>query len=153
MTADSPQTFGEPPQSAGAPPGEPTPRPPASTPPPPAGDWITRLIQPVQESRSWLRFMGFVSIAIGGLSALTIVGLIVAWLYIWIGILLWQAGDRAGWAYAQKSAFMLEQYLGKLRSVIVILGVVTAIHVVMTVLAIGFFFTFGGLAAVINAMD
>jgi hypothetical protein len=165
MNDDSRQSYGEPTQSPRVPPSEPPstsdtapPATPAATGGAPAAtattdDWIRRLVQPAQESRSWLKFLGVASIVIGGLSALTIVGLIYAWLYIWIGVLLWQAGDRAGWAYAQQSPFLLEQYLGKLRTIIVILGVVSAIHLVMTVLAIGFFFTLGGLAAVLNAFE
>ena len=54
----------------------------ATAPRAPAGDWILPLVQPAQESRNWLKFMGLVSILLGGFSAVTIVGLLFAWLYI-----------------------------------------------------------------------
>ncbi|NIW79677.1 MAG: hypothetical protein GWN16_09545, partial [Calditrichae bacterium] len=44
---------------------------------------------------AWLKFLGIVSIISGAVVAITIVGIIIAWLPIWLGVLLFQAGDRA----------------------------------------------------------
>ena len=65
--------------------------------PPPAtnGDWLARLLVPAYESKGWLKLLGAVAIIIGGIHALSIIGIVIAWLYIWVGILLWQAGERA----------------------------------------------------------
>jgi hypothetical protein len=123
----------------------------AATPAPPAGaawglaggDWLSRLLVPAYEAKGWLKFLGATCVVVGGLQALTIVGLLVAWVYIWAGVLLWQAGDRAGQATARHDAFMLEQYLQKLKTVIVIGGVVTAIGVLFAVFAILLMLTVG----------
>jgi hypothetical protein len=112
------------------------------------GDWFTRLLVPTYESKGWLKFLGIVMIISGGITALTIVGLIVAWLYIWVGVLLWQAGDRANTAYLSRDPSMLEQYLQKIKTVIVIGGVMTAIGLVASVLSIALALAFGWMAMV-----
>ena len=68
----------------------------------PAGEQATALEQAAAQLRrtavsmgSWLKFLGIVSIVSGALLAFTIIGLIFAWLPIWLGVLLFQAGDRA----------------------------------------------------------
>jgi hypothetical protein len=104
----------------------------SATPP----DWLTRLLLPAYESKTWLRFLGVVSIVGGALTALTIVGLIVAWLYVWVGVLLWQAGDRAGQAYLQKDVALFEQFLQKLKTLITIAGVATVLSLAVGVLAL-----------------
>lgn len=97
--------------------------------------WFGRLVIPVQESKGWLKFMGVVLIASGILTALTLVGIIVAWLYIWLGVLLWQAGERANQAVQLREPVMLEQYLQKIKTVAVIAGVTTAVSIVLSVFA------------------
>jgi hypothetical protein len=81
------------------------------------------------ETKSWLKFLGVVAIVAGCLNAITVIGLLWAWLYIWLGVLLWQAGESAGRAAAQRDPGMLEQYLIKLKTVITIAGVVVSIGV------------------------
>ncbi len=103
---------------------------------PSAGDWIARLAIPTEATKGWLKFMGIVSIAAGILTALTLIGILWAWLYIWLGALLWQAGVRAEQAAARRDPFMLEQYLVKLKTVITISGVVIAVGVVLSVFAL-----------------
>jgi hypothetical protein len=112
-----------------------------------AEPWLMRLLVPVHDSRSWLKFLGVICIISGGITALTIVGLLFAWLYIWVGVLLWQAGDRAGQAMLIRDPLLVEQYLQKIKTVIVITGVVVAIGVVASVLSIGMVLTFGWMAA------
>ncbi len=43
----------------------------------------------------WLKFVGIVTIVSGALAALSVVGIIFAWIPIWLGILLMQAAARA----------------------------------------------------------
>ncbi|MFO7651171.1 MAG: DUF5362 family protein, partial [bacterium] len=42
----------------------------------------------------WLKFFGIVTIIAGALNALSLVGILWAWLPIWLGVLLVQAGSR-----------------------------------------------------------
>ncbi len=118
------------------------PLPPAAAPPPslpdagsmpPPDDWLHRLLMPAYETKGWLKFLGAASVIVGGINALSIVGILWAWVYVWLGILLWQAGDRADQAHGRHDPFMLEQYLQKLKTVIMIAGVTTAIGVLLAV--------------------
>jgi hypothetical protein len=95
-------------------------------------DWLSRFLLPAHETKSWLKFLGVVAFAAGCLTALTVVGLLWAWLYIWLGVLLWQAGESAGRATALRDPGMLEQYLLKLKTIITIAGVVVSIGVLAT---------------------
>ncbi|MCK4304647.1 MAG: DUF5362 domain-containing protein [Candidatus Eisenbacteria sp.] len=113
-------------------------------------DWFSRLLVPAYEARGWLKFLGVVSIVVGAVQVLSIVGILVAWLYIWLGVLLWQAGDRAGQATLLRDPAMLEQYLQKAKTVFVIAGVTTVVGIAMSVLSLGMILTFGWMAAVLD---
>ncbi|MBP6876022.1 MAG: DUF5362 domain-containing protein [Candidatus Eisenbacteria bacterium] len=104
--------------------------------PVPPMDWFSRFLIPVQESRGWLKFLGVVFIASGILTALTIFGLLFAWVYIWAGVLLWQAGNRAEQAALRRDPSELERYLVDMRKIFMIAGIVTAIGLALTALAI-----------------
>lgn len=46
------------------------------------------ILQPLINNKAWLKLLGIISIIYGALTALSIVGLIVCWIPIWLGILL-----------------------------------------------------------------
>lgn len=117
-----------------------------ATPVSPSDTWFSHLLSPAYDSKGWLKFLGVICIVAGGLQILTIVGILIAWLYIWLGVLLWQAGDRAGQAMHLRDPMMLEQYLHKLKTIIVIAGVATAIMVVASILGLIIAVILGGIA-------
>jgi len=127
------------------PPGE---APDSSAPDP--GDRFVRALQPAHEAGGWLRFLGVVAIAAGALAAATIVGIIVAWLYVWIGVLLWQSADRAREAYLRRDPIVLEQLMRKLKTLITIAGVATALSLpvgligLLAALSLGWFALLAG---------
>lgn len=125
--------------------------PPPIPPAPPATDWFTRLLQPVAESTGWLKLLSVAVIALGVLTALTIVGLVIAWLYIWVGVLLWQAAERAGQAQATRDPAQLEQYLRKLRTLIVIAGVVLIVNLAAAMLFISLALALGWMASLMRS--
>ena len=126
--------------------------PPPIPPAPPATDWFSRLLQPVAESTGWLKFLSVAVIALGVLTALTIVGLVIAWLYIWVGVLLWQAAERAGRAQATRDPAQLEEYLRKLRTLIVIAGVTLIVNLAAAMLFISLALAFGWMAALMRSI-
>ena len=89
---------------------------------------VNQLAQIAGTMSAWLRFLGLVSVVSGALSALTIVGLIFAWLPIWLGVLLFQAGDPAA----------LTQLLEKLKLYFILSA--TAIIVSLAFVVVGIFF-------------
>ena len=52
----------------------------------------------------WMKFIGIMTIIGGCFQALTIFGLVIAWLPIWMGVVLTKAGSKAG-EYADKGDF------------------------------------------------
>ncbi len=89
----------------------------------------------------WLKFLGIMNIISGALSALSLFGIIIAWLPIWLGILLLQAGNRISNARFTNNRAELVQMMDKLRLYFVIQGIL--IIVMIAVVIIGFVM-FGG---------
>ncbi len=54
-----------------------------------------RILEAARDMSGWLKFIGVVTMLSGIPAALTIFGLIVAWIPIWLGLLLIQAGSAA----------------------------------------------------------
>ena len=55
-------------------------------------------VAPLYEARGWMKFLGIVMVIAGIFTAITIVGIIIAWLPIWLGVLLFPGcrSDRQG---------------------------------------------------------
>jgi uncharacterized membrane protein len=89
---------------------------------------------PLYQAKGWLKFVAVLMIIVGALYALTIVGLIVAWLPIWMGVLLWKAADGVQQARDAGSAeqFILAQQ--KLKTYFTIMGVTALVSIVLVVL-------------------
>lgn len=88
---------------------------------------------PIYQARGWLKFLGVMFIIGGVGQALTIVGILFAWLPIWMGVLMFQAGssiDSAG-QFGDKFAFL--RSLGSLKTYFVLQGVLTLIGIILAV--------------------
>ena len=89
----------------------------------------------VRGSKGWLKFLGILSIIQGSLAALSIVGIIFAWMPIWLGVLMVKAGGRAG-DYAERGdPGALASYTKQLSTLFKIMGIVTIISFVLGVLS------------------
>jgi hypothetical protein len=101
--------------------------------------------RPLYESKNWLKLLGVVSIGGGVLYALTIVGIILAWLPIWIGILLWQSAKAIEDAHETGDAARFVESQAKLRTFFTIYGVATLIglilSIVVLIVGVGLLFT------------
>lgn len=87
----------------------------------------------------WLKFLGIISIIQGALTALSIVGIIIAWLPIWMGVLLFQAGDRATRARNSADGSELAGMLEKLKLYFVIQGILVIVMLAFVILFFVFF--------------
>jgi hypothetical protein len=101
---------------------------------------IQELSMPIYQARGWLKFLGVLSIISGVGAALSIVGIIFAWLPIWMGVLMFQAGsaiDSAG-QFGDKFAFL--RSLGSLKTYFVLQGILSVIGIILaaTMLCITF---------------
>jgi hypothetical protein len=101
---------------------------------------IQELSAPIYQARGWLKFLGVLSIISGIGGALSIVGILFAWLPIWMGVIMFQAGssiDSAG-QFGDKYAFL--RSLGGLKTYFMLQGILTlvGIFLALTMLCIMF---------------
>lgn len=103
---------------------------------------VREVSQPLFAAKGWLKFLGILSIIYGILLAITIVGLLIAWLPIWTGVLLFQAATALEQANHSNDTEALKRVFQKLKLYFIILGVLALIGVVLT--ALSFIFGLGG---------
>jgi hypothetical protein len=94
----------------------------------------------------WLKFLGVVNIIMGVFVALSIVGILVAWLPIWLGVLLFQAGNQITEARVSRNYFHLVEMMRKFKMYFMIQGILLLISLIFAVIG---FLSFG--AAIIGA--
>jgi len=88
------------------------------------------------EMSGWLKFIGIVAIVYGALIALTIIGIIIAWLPIWMGITLYSAGKKANDAQYTGNPMNLVEMMRKLKTFFIVQGVLLIIGLVGLLIAI-----------------
>jgi hypothetical protein len=94
-------------------------------------------------AKGWMKLVGVLLIVYGVLTALTIIGLVVAWLPVWMGILLFQSAKAVEICYEQSDPAFLTESLNKLKTYFTIMGVLTLIGLILGILS----FVLGGLGA------
>ncbi len=92
---------------------------------------IKELSLPIYRSRGWMKLIGVMSIIGGILAAFTIVGILICWLPIWLGILLFKAGSAAEGAQLNGDKTKLLESLTRLKTYFVINGVLALIGVII----------------------
>lgn len=91
---------------------------------------IQELSVPLYQARGWMKLLGVVMIVQGVLTALSLVGIIVAWLPIWLGILLFKAAGMIEGAQLSGDKMQMLEGLRKLKTYFVINGVLMLIGLV-----------------------
>jgi hypothetical protein len=84
----------------------------------------------LRDTKGWLKFLGILSIIGGALQAITIVGIVMAWLPIWIGVLMTQAASKADEFVTKASPADLVEYHAKLKTIFTISGIVAIIGLI-----------------------
>ncbi|WP_444999680.1 DUF5362 family protein [Halomonas mongoliensis] len=91
------------------------------------------LIEPLYRGKFWMQLTGVMLILSGVLTALSIVGLIVAWIPIWAGWVLMQAAGAAGRVFESGDYRDMKFALGKLKTYFTIFGVLILIYLAIAV--------------------
>lgn len=107
---------------------------------------VKEISLPLYRAKGWMQFLGIVMIIQGVLAALTIIGIIFAWLPIWLGVLLFKAAGAADSAAFTGDKYRLIESLSSIKVYFIINGV-------MMLIAVGFFAVvvfFSGMAAVMG---
>ncbi|MGD8700110.1 MAG: DUF5362 domain-containing protein [Gemmatimonadales bacterium] len=99
---------------------------------------IQSLAMPLFESKGWIRLLGVLAIVYGVLVALSIVGIIIAWLPIWMGVLLYKASTSIESAFRDGDEAALMECFGKLKTFFTIQGVLALIGLVVAGIVIVF---------------
>jgi Family of unknown function (DUF5362) len=92
-------------------------------------DLVQRIGFPIHQSRGWLKLLGVVSILSGILMVFTILGIVIAWLPIWLGVLLYQSAELVDRAYTSGDERTLIASLSKLKLYFIISGIMSLIGV------------------------
>lgn len=106
------------------------------TPPttPPTSPYGMRdIIEPLYRSRFWMQLLGVMLILAGLLTALSIVGVIVAWIPVWAGVALFQAAGAAKRGYEDHSEKDVKQTMAKLRTYFLVSGIMTLVYVLFMI--------------------
>lgn len=107
---------------------------------------VQALSTPLYQSKGWMKLLAIVFIISGALIALSIIGIIIAWVPIWIGVVLFQAASATEQAYNSGSSDAMLLAQNKLKSYFTIMGVFTLIIVILYALMIVWALFFGGMA-------
>ena len=100
-------------------------------------DLRRRIAEQARSMSAWLKLVGVVTILSGIPAALTVIGLLVAWLPIWLGVLLFQAGAAA----KRDSDYDLLRLIEKLKTYFIVQGVLVIVALVAMIIAFALFGT------------
>ena len=99
---------------------------------------IQQISYPLYESRGWMKLVGVINIIIGVINALTIIGIIIAWLPIWQGILLFPSATAIEQAHETANEYELHRSLSKIKTYFIIMGVLTLLGIIFFIIAFAF---------------
>ena len=109
---------------------------------------IRDLSMPLASGKGWVKFVGIVDIVIGALQAMSVIGILWAWIPIWQGVLLLQCGGAIERAQMAGDESALRLALDKLRVYFIIQGVLMIIG--FAFMALMFTLFFGVIMAVVS---
>jgi hypothetical protein len=96
---------------------------------------VKEIAAPLYDAKGWLKFLGVLSIVYGGLMVLTIWGIIICWLPIWMGIILLKAGKSVEAAHQRGDKAELLTGLGKIKTYFTVAGIAAIVAVAISIIA------------------
>jgi 1,4-dihydroxy-2-naphthoate octaprenyltransferase len=99
---------------------------------------IRSIIEPLHRGKFWMQLLAIVSILYGVLLAITVIGLIVAWIPIWAGVVLMQAAGASSRAFQSADALEMRHAMAKLKTYFTIFGVLMLIGIILMVISMIF---------------
>jgi len=91
---------------------------------------------PLFSSKGWIKFLGILMIIYGVIAAMTIVGIIFAWLPIWLGVLLNQTANRIEQAHFSGDSVAMIRAQNSLSTYFTIYGVLALLGIVAAIIGI-----------------
>jgi hypothetical protein len=99
---------------------------------------IKEISAPLYETKGWLKFLGVLAIVYGALMVLTIWGIIICWLPIWMGLILLKAGKSVEAAHQNGDKAELLIVLGRIKTYFTIAGIAAIVAVAISIIAMIF---------------
>jgi hypothetical protein len=93
---------------------------------------VREVSAPLYKCKGWMKFVGVMSIISGVLCAFTIIGIVICWLPIWQGILLWGAASAIEDANRSGHKHDMTAAMDKLKTYFTIMGVLGLIGLLVT---------------------
>ncbi len=93
---------------------------------------VKELAAPLFEGRGWMKFLGVVLILQGVVLAISVVGIVVAWLPIWAGVVLYQAAAGLEGAEFTGEKPRLLRAFGKLKLFFILNGITVLVLLVFS---------------------
>ncbi len=84
---------------------------------------VKQLCEPLYRVKGWIKFVGILMVVNGVLTILSIWGIIIAWIPIWIGVLLSSVASHVNTAWETDNEQAFQTALQKLSTCIKILGI------------------------------
>jgi hypothetical protein len=107
--------------------------------PTPSDQLVRKLSETASGSSTWMKFLGVMMIIDGVMLAVTGIGLLVCWLPIWLGVILFQAAGDAEMASKGAAARLLD-YVQRLNRFFLIHGILALLVLVVSLIML---FVFG----------
>ena len=86
-----------------------------------------------KDMNGWIKFLGIAYIVSGGVTALTIFGIIIAWLPIWLGVILLKASNSTA-DVGNGKIESLGEMMGSLKTFFIVSGVLMIISMVFSII-------------------
>jgi len=101
-----------------------------------SGNLLREAGLPIYQGRNWIKFLGVMSIIQGVVMVFTIVGILIAWLPIWMGVILYQSATKMEQVYATGDKGGFHESMSKLKLYFMIQGIMALIGIVVTIFAL-----------------
>ncbi len=96
---------------------------------------VKQLCEPLYRVKGWIKLVGILMIVSGVLTVLSLWGIIIAWIPIWIGVLLSSASDHVNKAWETDNEQEFQNALQKLAKSIKIFGIYMLVILVLVFVA------------------
>jgi len=95
---------------------------------------VQQVSAPLYSAKGWMKLIGILLIVVGVVYALSIVGIIFAWIPIWLGILVTGAANKIDLAHKSGDKYSFIEAQKKIGLYFTIYGVITLIGLILTLL-------------------
>jgi hypothetical protein len=97
---------------------------------------IAAVVEPLYQVKGWIKFAGIMTIIGGAAQVLSLWGIIIAWLPIWMGVLLVSSANLLEQAYTTKDGTVMRQSFEKLGKYFKLIGIFIVVMLVIAIIGI-----------------